>query len=235
MRKSSETRDAVRKLKVDRTKISIGYGKPSEKATQNCIFLAHGVKNSMNSSNITYLHSALAHKGFLTVRFNFPFAEGRFRLARKPDRKDVLVKCYRKVVEDTRHSEWKPKNLFLGGISLGAAVASHVIADGPEVPGAKGLFFLSYPIHLPRTPQARGDLHLDKISLPMLFVSGTRDIYAEEETLKTTVSRLGPRAELHMIDADHALNRRKGRKIYSKTLAEVAGVIAEWAGKKSQA
>jgi uncharacterized protein len=233
MGKEIETRKTVREFKLDRTRIHIAYEAPVGKTVDNCLFLAHGVRSSMKSSIITYLHTALAHRGFLTVKFNFPFAEGRFRPVRRPDPKDTLVKCYRQVIEETRHGEWTPKNLFLGGVSLGAAVASHVIADGPEVPGVKGLFLLAYPLHLPRNPNALGDSHLDKITLPMLFVSGNRDVYAEEDALKKTVSRLGPNAQLQMIDADHGFNRRRGKTVYSRTLGKVADVVSEWASSSS--
>ncbi len=96
----------------------------------------------MNSSLVNYFHSGLAAHGFLTVKSNFPYTEGRWRLVRKPDRTEVLFECYRRVVEETRKSKWKPKVLFLGGISMGAAVASHVVADGADIPGVKGLFLV---------------------------------------------------------------------------------------------
>jgi len=194
-----------------------------------CLFIAHGAKSSMNSSLVDYFHSGLASHGFLTVKFNFPYAEGRWRLARKPDRTEVLVECYRRVVEDTRNSEWKPKSLFLGGISMGAAVGSHVVADGPDIPEVKGLFFLSYPIHRPKTPDVLGDKHLSKISRPMIFVAGTRDIYAEPKALKSTVSRLGERAQIEWVKgADRNFNKRKGKAIYSKTLREIVQIVDAW-------
>jgi uncharacterized protein len=229
MTENFEPHRVTGKLNLGKRAITLVCGLPPDNNTDNCVLLAHGVKGSINSSNVSYLHDALADRGFLTVKFNFPFAEGRLRLARRPEKNQVLVECYRTVIKEVRQSEWKPKNLILGGISLGAAIASHVISDGPDQIGVKGLFFLSYPIHLPRKPDAMADSHLDKIHLPMLFVSGNRDIYAEEQSLRMTVSRLGPRASLHMIDADHGFNKRHGKAIYSKTLGQVAGIIDEWA------
>ena len=75
----------------------------------DCLCIAHGAKGPMNSSLVSYFHSGLAARDFLTVKFNFPYTEGRWRLARKPDRTEVLVEYYRRVVEDTRKSEWKPR------------------------------------------------------------------------------------------------------------------------------
>jgi uncharacterized protein len=191
--------------------------------------MAHGVKGPMNSSLVNYFHSGLAAHGFLTVKFNFPYTEGRWRLARRPDRTEVLVECYRRVVEETRKSEWKPKSLFLGGISMGAAIASHAIADGADTSGVKGLFFFSYPLHRPGSPDALGDKHLHKISQPMIFVSGTRDVYAEPRAMKSVVSKLGPRAQVYWVEgADDSFNKRKGKAIYSKTLKEIVQTLADW-------
>lgn len=171
----------------------------------------------------------MASHGFLTVKFNFPYAEGRWRLARKPNPTEVLVECYRRVVEDTSKSEWKPRSIFLGGISMGAAVGSHVIADGPDIPEVKGLIFLSFPIHRPKNPDVPGDKHLSKISRPMIFVAGTKDTYAEPNALKSTVSRLEGRAQIHWIEgADRNLNKRKGKAIYSKTLREIVETLDNW-------
>jgi len=183
----------------------------------------------MNSSLISYFHSGLAAHGLLTVKFNFPYAEGRWRFARKPDRTEVLVECYKRVVEETRKSEWKPKTLFLGGVSMGAAVASHVVADGAEMPGLKGLFFLSYPFHRAGSPDVMGDRHLHKISKPMIFISGTRDIYAQPKAVESAVSRLGARAQIHWVEgADRSFNKHKGKAIYSKTLREIVHTIDAW-------
>lgn len=183
----------------------------------------------MNSSLVSYFHSGLAAHGFLTVKFNFPYAEGRWRLARKPDRTEVLVECYQQVVQEARSSEWKPKSLFVGGISMGAAVASHVVADGAGIPTVKGLFFLSYPLHRPRSPEVLGDKHLYKIFQPMIFVAGTSDIYAEPKTVKSVVSGLGSRAQVHWVEgADGSFNKHKGKAVYSKTLKEIVQTLDDW-------
>ena len=180
----------------------------------------------MNSSLVGYFHSGLAALGFLTVKFNFPYAEGRWRLARKPDRTEVLVDCYRRVVEETRKSKWKPRNLFLGGVSMGAAVASHVVADRPEIAGLTGVFFLSYPLHRPGDSDILGDKHLQKISLPMIFVAGTKDINARPKALKSAVSRLGARTQIHWVEgADQSFNKHKGTAIYSKSLEEIVQTL----------
>ncbi len=209
--------------------VSVTYSAIKNKTPSHCLFIAHGAKGSMNSPIIKYFHTGLATRGFLTVRFNFPFAEGRVRILRRPDRKDMLVNCYKAVLDDARKSQWHPHSMFLGGISLGAAVASHVISDGPDIAEVKGLFFLSYPIHKPGNTRVRGDTHLSKIRLPTLFVSGTRDFYADPRVVKETISSIGTNAEVRWVEGgDNTFNRGKGKGEHKATLEEVADMLTEW-------
>jgi uncharacterized protein len=168
---AADLTSVTRSIESGKGRIPVNYSLLEGHTASDCLLIAHGVKDTMNSFLVKYFQSALARQGFLTVRFNFPYAEGRTRLLHKPDKKEDLVECYRRVVEDALKSQCKPRNLFLGGIALGAAVASHVIADGLDIPAVKGLFFLSYPIHRPGKTGLRGDKHLHKIGKPMLFVS----------------------------------------------------------------
>lgn len=182
----------------------------------------------MSSPLITFFHGEMARRGFFTVKFNFPYMEARFRLTRTPDPKDVLVGCYRKVLDDVR-SRHSPEKLFIGGLSMGAAVASHVVANKPGRSDVDGLYYLSYPIHRPGRPEELGVKHLSQISKPMLFISGTRDPNAAQEQLEDLVSRLGPKASLHMVEgADQSFNPRKGRPIYLKRLDLTATVLEDW-------
>jgi uncharacterized protein len=226
---ATDLTSVTRTIESSKGRITANYSLLKSRTPSDCLFIAHGVKGSMNSSLVSYFHSALAARGFLAVKFNFPYAEGRMRLLLKPDKKPDLVECYRRVVEDAWNSEWKPRSLFLGGISLGAAVASHVVVDGPNVPEVKGLFFLSYPLHRPGSPDLRGDNHLHKIMKPMLFISGTKDVYAEPSALKTLLSSLGDRAQAYMVEnGDHAFNKHMGKPIYIRTLRAIVERLAEW-------
>ena len=74
------------------------------------------------------------------------------------------------------------------------------------------------------------DAHLPAVSVPMLFVQGTRDVFARPDLLAAVLGRLGERATLHSIDGgDHSLSmpRRAGRAP-AQVEAEVAGAISRW-------
>jgi len=210
--------------------ISAVYGSPPGKnlSDSTTIVIAHGARKSMSSPLITFFHVEMARRGFFTVKFNFPYMEAKFRLTRTPDPKNVLVGCYRKVLNEVM-SHLRPEKLVIGGLSMGAAVASHAVADKPGRSDVDGLYYLSYPIHRPGRPEELGVKHLSQISKPMLFISGTRDPNARPEQMEDLVSKLGPRASLHTVEgADHSFNPHKGRAIYFKRLDRTATVLEDW-------
>jgi predicted alpha/beta-hydrolase family hydrolase len=206
------------------------YGSPPDKNPSDsaAVVIAHGARKSMSSPLITFFHVEMARRGFFTVKFNFPYMETKFRLTRTPDPKEVLVGCYRKVLDEVM-SRQKPEKLVIGGLSMGAAVASHVAADKPGRSDVDGLYYLSYPIHRPGRPEELGVKHLSQISKPMLFISGTRDPNARPEQMEDLVSKLGPKASLHTVEgADRSFNPHKGRAIYFKRLDHIATVLEDW-------
>jgi len=196
--------------------------------SSTALIIAHGATKSMSSRFITFFHVEMARRGFLTVKFNFPYMEPRWRLLRTPNPKQALIGCYRRVLDEVR-SQHNPEKIVIGGLSMGAAVASHTVADKPGRSDIGGLFYFSYPIHLPGKPEDLGVKHLFQISKPMLFISGTRDPNARPEQLKELISKLGPKAMLHTVEGgDRSLNTRKGRAIYFKTLDRIATVLEDW-------
>ena len=98
------------------------------------------------------------------------------------------------------------------------------------LPGVHGIAFLGFPLHPPKKPSlARAD-HLRKVSVPMLFVQGTRDALADPGLILQAVERLGSRARLQTIEgADHAFHvlARSGRTD-ADVLREIADVLAAW-------
>jgi len=93
-----------------------------------------------------------------------------------------------------------------------------------------GLVFLAYPLHPPRQEAKLRDAHLGSISVPKLFLQGTRDEFARLDLLKATVERLGPAAELALFeDADHSFKTPRGAAATSKqTEAAVFARLAQW-------
>jgi len=98
------------------------------------------------------------------------------------------------------------------------------VADG--LPAA-GLVFLGYPLHPPGKPERLRAEHLERITVPMLFLHGTRDPFAQPELLAKVLKGLGKRAEHVPIEGgDHSFNVR-GVKADAR---EVGAGLAEHAG-----
>ncbi|TMI26784.1 dienelactone hydrolase [Candidatus Bathyarchaeota archaeon] len=203
--------------------MSLAYGVPSLLSNSpTCMVLAHGAGGPMYSPFISYFHTELARKGLLTVKFNFPYMEARKKV---PDKRVILEASYRRILEEVRSSKYKPSRMFIGGKSMGGRIASMIVAEGEDV---NGLFFLGYPLHPPGRQDRLRDEHLYKIDKPMLFVSGTRDNFANRDLLAKVTAKL-PTAKVHWIEGgDHSLNKGNGKEELARTYEEVIGILSDW-------
>lgn len=194
-------------------------------AAPAAILLAHGAGNNMDSGFMRLFQAGLVERGFFAARFNFPYMEARRKL---PDQRPVLETCYRGVADFVRAQlsprSHTPPRLVLGGKSMGGRIASHLAASSYD---AAALVFLGYPLHPPGKPEKMRDQHLYGIRCPMLFLSGTRDNFAERELLAPVVERIGPQATLVWIEGgDHSF-RVRGRP-QGEIYAEALDTIADW-------
>jgi predicted alpha/beta-hydrolase family hydrolase len=119
--------------------------------------------------------------------------------------------------------------LFAGGRSYGGRMTSQAQATAP-LPGVRGLAFLGFPLHPPGAPGFSRAAHLERVDIPMLFVSGDRDALAEVTLLKSVVADLGDRATLHLVEhADHGLRvPAKSGRTPAEAQAEALDALAEW-------
>jgi uncharacterized protein len=218
------------KLEQAKTKLprggetSIVYGVPSKiHEPSTCLIIAHGAGGPMHTPFIRYFHAELAKRGYLTVRFNFPYMEARRRV---PDKREILEESYRTIVDQERNGRQKLSRVVIGGKSMGGRIASQIAANGVDV---NGLFFLGYPLHpIGKTDQLR-DEHLYRIKKPMLFVSGTRDSFARRDLLETVVTKIGPNATIHWIqDGDHSFKTPDAKTGSTDTLQEALASIVNW-------
>jgi predicted alpha/beta-hydrolase family hydrolase len=181
--------------------------------------LTHGAGGTMDTPTLRAYAEAIAARGVRVVRFNLPYVEAG-RKAPGPAVRDEA--CWRAVAEELRRDT---QRLYLGGRSYGGRMASHVAAAGVA---CDGLIFLAYPLHPPGKPGELRDAHLARIHVPMLFLQGTRDPFAQPDLLARTVAAL-PSATLHRIEgADHG-HKVRGRTAEAVT-SELADVTVEWMG-----
>ena len=219
------------KLEEQKVKLSKGgetsivYALPTKlRDPSTSLIIAHGAGGPMHSPFIRYFHTELAKRGFIAVKFNFPYMEAGRKV---PDRRDVLEGSYRTIIEQVRSHMGNGSRMFIGGKSMGGRIASQVAAaDGIEV---DGLFFLGYPLHPPGRVDQLRDQHLYKIKKPMLFLSGTRDNFAGKDLLENVTHKIGPNAQLHWIEGgDHSFKTPGAKSGISDGTQEALGVLLEW-------
>ena len=172
---------------------------PAEQRSHTAVVLAHGAGSDMRNPWLVAVADALTEHGFPTLRFNFPYKERR---GRAPDRAPVLEACYRAVLAQVRADrDLNARRVVIGGKSMGGRMASHLAAGGEAV---DGLLFLGYPLHPAGQPEKLRVAHLARISVPMLFLAGTRDALCRLDLLRSTLATL-PTATLHVVeDGDHS-------------------------------
>jgi uncharacterized protein len=188
--------------------------------------LAHGAGAGMHHSFLESLSASLAERGVATLRYQFPYMEaGR----KRPDVPAVLESTVRAAV--ALGQDVVPKlPVIAGGKSLGGRMTSSAAAAG-NLDNLRGLAFLGFPLHAPGQPGTSRAAHLVRVTVPMLFLQGTRDAFAQLDLITGVCTRLGSRAMLHLIDhGDHSFDvlQRSGRT-RADVLAELSGTLVDWA------
>lgn len=151
------------------------------------------------------------------TRADFPYRkEGR----KAPDRAPKLVAA---VVDEAAQLAQRtgvaPERIVLGGRSMGGRMCSMAVAEG--LPAA-GLVLICYPLHPPGKPERLRIEHLPQITVPCLFLSGTKDPFGTPAELEHhTAAIAGPVTHVWLEGARHDLRGRD---------EEIAGAIAAWLG-----
>ena len=197
------------------------------------LVIAHGAGSDLNDPAVTYLHRELTERRFLSLRFNFPFAETRTPAgkARRPDSMTVLRRCFRAAVGAlARDPTAAPAHLFLAGKGLGAQVAADLSIARTR---ADGLILMSYPLHPAGKPEQAEADQLYRVVAPMLFLQGSRDRYADLDVLRQTLSRVGAPTGLYVAqEADHHFKvPKKAGRPEEEIHAEMLSVVDSWIDK----
>jgi predicted alpha/beta-hydrolase family hydrolase len=186
--------------------------------------LAHGAGAGMHHSFLQSISAALAGRGVATMRYQFPYMEAA---SRRPDPPAVAETTVRAAVNRAAR-EVPGLPVIAGGKSFGGRMTSGAAAT--SLPGVRGLAFLGFPLHPPGRPGTRRADHLARVEMPMLFLQGTRDQFAQSDLISGVCQRLAPRATLHTIEGgDHsfAVPKRSGRTP-AAVLDELADTLVEW-------
>jgi uncharacterized protein len=213
-------------IDVDRTtRVSGLIQRPARELA--CFVFAHGAGAGMQHAFMTAVASDLAALGVATLRYQFPYMEQH---SRRPDSPAVCHATVRAAV--ARAADLVPGTMLIaGGKSFGARMTSQAQAAA-ALDGVRGLAFLGFPLHPPKQPSVTRADHLAAVDIPMLFMQGTRDEFAQLELLQPLVQRLGVRATSSLIEgADHSFHvpARSGRTD-AQVRAEMLATFVAWIG-----
>jgi hypothetical protein len=189
------------------------------------LLLAPGAGSDRNHSCLVAIEQAVAP---LPVRrMDFPYRKaGR----RAPDRAPVLLAALRAEVDEFAGEVGVGTGrLVLGGRSMGGRMASMLAAGdaagaapaliGERLPVA-GLVLVSYPLHPPGKPENLRTEHLPRLTVPCLFVHGTRDPFASPDELTAATAAIpGPVTHVWIEGGRHEL---------AKADESVSNAVSAW-------
>jgi len=192
------------------------------------LVLAHGAGAGMRHPFLEAVARGLGERGIATFRYEFAYMAER---KRRPDLPAVAEQRVRAAVaEAAQVAPGLP--LLAGGKSFGGRMTSSTQATEP-LPGVRGLVFFGFPLHPPGRPGTKRADHLDAVRIPMLFLQGTRDDFADLALLEPVCRRLDTRATLHIVEgADHSfrVSKRAGSS-EAEILSDLVQAVDAWSRK----
>lgn len=144
------------------------------------VLLYPGAGSASDHSSLVAVEDDFGGAAYVERR-DFPYRkEGR----KAPDRAPKLMASIR---EDLAEFSRRRGPLVMGGRSMGGRMTTMVAADvddGGPVARLAGLVLICYPLHPPGKPENLRIEHLPDISVPCLFISGTRDPFGSPDELE---------------------------------------------------
>lgn len=180
--------------------------------------LAHGAGAGMQHEFMVSLAASLAEAGIGTLRFNFPFTEG------KKGRPDTPAVAHATIAAALNHAHetYPALELFAAGKSFGGRMTSQYLAEHPR-PEVRGIVFYGFPLHPAGKPGVDRAEHLKKIRIPMLFLQGTKDDLAAWDLIYAVCSSLFKVRLVKLDGVNHAF--KAGKK---DVMAMLVSATRDW-------
>lgn len=187
------------------------------------VMLYPGAGSSREHSSLVEIERRLGTAAAVE-RIDFPYRrEGR----RAPDRAAKLMASIR---DDLAGFARRRGPIVMGGRSMGGRMTTMVAADvdsGGAVARLAGLVLICYPLHPPGKPDNLRVAHLVDLSVPCLFVSGTKDPFGSPDELTEWTATIPAPVEHLWIDGGRHDLRGADAVIADAVAGFVARVAAE--------
>ncbi len=158
------------------------------------ILLAHGAGVGQDHPSMVLLREGLAAGGHKVMTFNYPYTE---RGSKSPDRQEKLLDCHRAAA---RSLDAEVDQMFLAGRSMGGRMGTYLVADGYP---AAGLILYAYPLHPAGKPEKLRVEQFASISIPMLFLQGTKDALSRMDLFEEHIATLSNADVVLLEEARH--------------------------------
>src|SRR6266567_2078010 len=150
----------------------------------DAIALAHGAGSNCQAPLLVAVAREFETAGFTVLRCDLPFRQARPSGPPSPGGAANDREGLRAAADVLRRIAGG--RVFLGGHSYGGRQASMLAASDSGV--AAGLLLLSYPLHPPRCPAELRTAHFPKLSVPAVFVHGSRDPFGTLEEMRSAIA-----------------------------------------------
>ncbi len=162
----------------------------------NGLVLTHGAGGNRNTPLLVRVDEAFTAAGWTVERVDLAFRQARASGPPRPsdaarDRESLATaiaamrtRCTGRVV--------------VGGASYGGRQASLLLAERAL---ADALLLLSYPLHPPGKPDQKRTAHFPSVTVPALFVHGTKDPFGTIEEIEAARALLGGPSQVSVVEA----------------------------------
>jgi predicted alpha/beta-hydrolase family hydrolase len=199
-----------------------------KRGADRAVLLAHGAGADMHAKALTVVADSLAEAKIASLRFNYPYKSAG---KKAPDRPAVLMESTREAIAElARRTKLPSDRLVIGGRSMGGRYCSLVAGDEDDPVAVAGLLLLGYPLHAAGKPEKERSDHFPRLTMPVAFVSGTRDSLAGKDALTKAAKKVKGKVTFHWLEsADHGFRPLKSSGQSSEeVLDDVAAFSVDW-------
>lgn len=188
------------------------------------LVLGHGAGAGKDHPNIVAISEAMYDIGMAVFRYNFVYME----LGKGREAAHQSVATVKEAV-NYAHKMAPRLPIFVGGHSYGGRMSSHAAHDGFEVE-VSGMIYFNFPLHAPGRPGNERGKHLKEISLPQLFLSGSRDTFSTSNFLENLLENtISPTKLVRLDSANHSYKTlKRSRKRTDSVFEEIGEAVDGW-------
>lgn len=188
------------------------------------LILAHGAGAGMHHPFLVHLANKITASGIRTIRFNFPYMEQGRKAPGSP--KDAIF-CWKQMIEEVNHL-YPNCPLFISGKSYGGRMASHLLANNLHL-SVEGIIYFGFPLHAPGRDSTDRAKHLSEITLPQLFIQGTKDKLANIDLIREVVTGIKRSELVEIAGGDHSFNVPASHSFSKEEVMDrLAEVASDW-------